>query len=76
MRIEGTVRSNLLAAIASARRWRGQRVHNDTIDHWSGLVDLAGREAVQPSGECISDLVIQLEAEVVHARASGEKRRH
>lgn len=76
MRIEGSVRSNLLAAIASARRWRGRSVHNDTIDHWGRLVDYAGRVAAQPSGERISDLVVELEAELVHARASGEKHRH
>ena len=76
MMIEGSVRSNLLAAIASARRWRGRRVHNDTIEHWGRLVDYAGRVATQPSGERISDLVTQLEAELIHARAGGEKRRH
>ena len=73
MRIEGSVRSNLLAAIAGARRWRGQRVHNDTIEHWCRLVDYAGRVAAQPNGEPVGDLVTELEAELVHARATGEK---
>jgi hypothetical protein len=46
-------------------------VHKDTIEHWGRLVDYAGLVAVQPSGERIGDLVIELKAELVHARASA-----
>lgn len=64
MRIEGSIRSNLLAAIGSARRWRGKQVHKDTLRHWQLLVEHAGRMAAQPYGEAIGDLVVELEGEL------------
>ena len=66
MRIEGSVRSNLIAAVASARRWRGSQVHKDTVDHWRRLVDYARTVERQPSGEAVSDLVAELETEIQH----------
>ena len=66
MRIEGSVRSNLIAAVASARRWRGRPVHKDTVDHWHRLLDYGRLVARQPCGEALSDLVTELEAEMVH----------
>lgn len=60
MRIEGSVRANLIAAVASARRWRGRPVHKDTVDHWRGLLLVARR----PCGEAVSDLVTELETEM------------
>ena len=69
MRIEGTVRANLIAAVASARRWRGRPVHRDTVDHWRRLLDYAER---QPLGEAVSDLVAELEMEMHHIKA-GQK---
>jgi hypothetical protein len=62
MRIEGSVRSNLIAAVASARRWRGRPVHKDTVDHWRGLLLVARK----PCGEAVSDLVAELETEIVN----------
>ena len=64
MRIEGSVRSNLLAAVASARRFRGQRVHEDTVAHWRRLLDYGRLIERQPYGEKVSDLVSQLETEM------------
>jgi hypothetical protein len=64
MRIEGSVRANLIAAVASARRWRGRPVHKDTVDHWRRLVDYGRLVERQPCGEAVSDLVAELEAEV------------
>ena len=62
MRIEGTVRANLIAAIASARRWKGRPVHKDTIDHWRRLLEHGRR----PCGESVNDLVAELETEMAH----------
>ena len=67
MKIEGSVRSNLIAAIASARRWRGKRVHNDTLRHWRLLAEYAGRSR----GESVGDLVVELEGEL-SARQSAQ----
>ena len=64
MRIEGSVRANLIAAVASARRWRGRAVHKDTVDHWRRLADYGRLVERQPCGEAVSDLVAELEAEV------------
>ena len=70
MRIEGSVRSNLLAAVASARRLRGQPVHEDTVDHWRRLVDYGRLIERQPCGEKVGDLVSQLETEVSNVRVA------
>lgn len=68
MRIEGTLRSNLIAAIASARRLRGQRVHGDTLNHWHRLLDHARQVASQPLPEACGDLITQLETELNQSR--------
>lgn len=68
MRIEGSVRANLIAAVASARRWRGRAVHRDTVDHWRRLVDYGRLIERQPYGEAVSDLVAKLESEVVNVK--------
>jgi hypothetical protein len=68
MRIEGTVRANLIAAVASARRWRGRPVHKDTVDHWRRLLDYGRQVDHQLRGEALSDLVTELEAEMVHVK--------
>jgi hypothetical protein len=73
MRIEGTVRANLLAAIASARRWRGRPVHKDTIEHWRRLVEYGRRADCQSRGEVVDDLVTELETELKRPRAAGTK---
>lgn len=64
MRIEGSVRSNLLAAVASAKRWRGQPVHKDTVDHWKRLLEYGRLVSHQPLGEAVSDVLSELEAEI------------
>ena len=68
MRIEGSVRSNLIAAVASARRWRGRPVHKDTADHWRRLLDYGKLVQRQASGEAVGDLVAELESEIAHIR--------
>ena len=70
MRIEGRVRSNLIAAITSARRWRGHQVHADTVQHWRRLLDYGRLVDRQPCGESVGDLVSELEAELANAKAT------
>lgn len=70
MRIEGSIRANLLAAIASARRWRGRTVHRDTIAHWRQLLDHGRVVDRQPHGEAVSDLIDELETELTQAKAA------
>jgi hypothetical protein len=70
MRIEGTVRANLIAAVASARRWRGRPVHKDTLEHWRRLLDYGRQVDHQLQGEALSDLVAELEAEMVHVKVA------
>lgn len=65
MHIEGSVRANLMAAIASARRWRDRPVHRDTIQFWDELLDHARhRAASEPSAEVVGDLLRELEAQL------------
>ena len=70
MQIEGTIRANLIAAIASARRLRGRPVHADTIKYWRQLLDHARRVSTQPQGEAFGDLVVELETELTHSKAA------
>lgn len=39
MKIEGSVRSNLISAITSIRRWEGRPVHKDTLTYWHAVLD-------------------------------------
>jgi hypothetical protein len=69
MKIEGSVRSNLLSAITSARRWRGQAVHKDTISHWRGVLEHGRRAGSGPLNEPVAELIAQLENELEGVRA-------
>ncbi len=68
MKIEGSIRSNLISAINSARRWRGRPVHRDTITHWQGVLEHGRRVAAGPVSEPVAELVTQLESELASAR--------
>ena len=70
MRIEGSVRANLIAAVASARRWRGRPVHKDTFDHWRQLAEYGRVVERQPCGEAVSDLVAELESEMAQIKVA------
>jgi hypothetical protein len=68
MRIEGSVRSNLLSAISSARRWRGQPVHKDTVNHWRGVLEHGRRVGAGSLGEPVAELIAELENELASVR--------
>jgi hypothetical protein len=68
MTIDGSVRSNLLAAIAGAKRWRGRPVHSDTIDYWRRLAHHSRAAASGPLGEPVGELIAELEAELAVVR--------
>lgn len=70
MRIEGSVRANLLAAVASARRLRGRPVHGDTIAYWRQLLDYARKVSTQPQAEVFSELMAELETELTLSKAA------
>lgn len=67
MTIEGSVRSNLLSAISSAKRWRGRPVHKDTIGHWQLVLEHGRRAGSGPCPEAVGELVAQLELELKKA---------
>ena len=69
MKIDGSVRSNLLSALSSAKRWRGRPVHKDTIGHWEGVLEHGRRAGTGPFPEAVGDLVAELELELKQARA-------
>jgi hypothetical protein len=64
MRIEGSLRSNLIAAVSSARRLRGSPIHPDTIDHWRRLLEYGRLNSIQPLCEPVTELVAELESEL------------
>ena len=70
MRIEGSIRANLLAAVGSARRLRGHRVHGDTIAYWRQLLDHARKMAAYPQPETFGDLMADLEIELARSKAA------
>ena len=70
MRIEGSVRANLIAAVASARRLRGRPVHGDTIAYWHQLLDYARKVSTQPQAEVFGDLMTELETELADSKAA------
>jgi hypothetical protein len=63
MKIEGSIRCNLISAIMSVRRWRGRRVHGDTLAYWQAVLE-QGRRSI---GEPVADLVAELEGELARA---------
>jgi hypothetical protein len=67
MQLHGSTEGNLIAAVRSASRLRGQPVHADTIKHWADLLHHARQElstnAVLPS-ESLKRLVEELEVEM------------
>lgn len=69
MKIEGSIRSNLISAITSARQWRGRPVHKDTIQYWHAVLDHGRRSNAGPLGEPVTELVAELESELARAKA-------
>ena len=62
MELHGTLSTNLIKAVQSARRLRGQRVHSDTLAYWRELLDCARRDA--GSSEPVQELIVELENEL------------
>ena len=64
MQLHGSTEANLLSAIRSANRLRGQAVHPDTLKFWSDLIrharDELSSKAALPS-ETLARLVADLE---------------
>ena len=67
MELHGTVTENLRAALASARRLRGRRVHADTLNYWRELLSHARVERRQNAGAedgALQDLIAELQSEI------------
>ena len=67
MELHGSLIDNLQAAVASARRLRGQRVYPETVNHWRELLVLARDGSGTVSGEDrarLTSLADQLEQEL------------
>jgi hypothetical protein len=67
VKIEGSIRSNLISAISSVRRWHGRPVHKDTIAYWHSILDQGRRSSTSPLGESVAELVAELEIELAQA---------
>jgi len=70
MELHGSVEDNLKAAVRSARRFRNQSVHKDTLQYWSDLLRHACREhTAQDNRRVIGGLIIELENELAQRNA-------
>jgi hypothetical protein len=63
MELHGSTEASLVAALRSANRLRGHRVHGDTLKFWADLVRHARRE-LSSSVMLPSDTVIRLVSEL------------
>jgi hypothetical protein len=61
MKIEGSIRSNLISAITSVRRRRGRPVHKDTLTYWHAVLDHGRRSLGEPVAELVAELDRELE---------------
>lgn len=67
MQLHGTVEANLIAAVNSAKRLRGQRVYAETVAHWTRLIEHARSHAhIEPGRDsaAVRLLVAELETEI------------
>lgn len=76
MKIQGSVRSNLISAITSARRWRGQPVHPETFAYWRAVLDCGRHSCAAPFGESVDELVAELENELAQSQVQKQKKHH
>ena len=64
MKIEGSIQANMLSAIVSSRRLRGQRVHKDTLAYWHAILEQGRRAGLGPFKDDVSHLVDELAFEL------------
>jgi hypothetical protein len=67
MELDGSLVTNLEAAVRSLQRLRGQRVYPDTLQFWGELLATARRAMgmmIDPETTKIASLADQLEAEI------------
>ena len=67
MELHGTIEANLISAIRSARRFRAQRVHGETIEHWKRILARAESEfsrAGSSEREALRQLMADLQSEL------------
>jgi len=73
MKIEGSVRSNLISTITSVRRWHGRRVHNDTLTYWHAVLDHGRHSIGEPVGELVAELEVELARTGKHRRTKSHR---
>ena len=67
MELHGSLTENLRAALASARRLRGHRVHVDTLTYWRDLLSHARLERRHEDGPVdgvLDMLIAELQSEI------------
>lgn len=69
MQLHGSIETNLVLALQSARRLRDHPVHADTLAHWADLIRHARREIVADSTEPVLTLIVELERELADRRS-------
>ena len=67
MELHGTIEANLISAIRSARRFRAQPVHGETIEHWRRILARAESDLSRASSserEALRKLISDLKSEL------------
>ncbi len=67
MDLHGSIETNLVAAVRSARRLRGHPIHADTLQHWIDLIHQARRQLAEDAASetgTLKQLVADLEMEL------------
>jgi hypothetical protein len=67
MELHGTIEANLISAIRSARRFRAQPVHGETIEHWKRILARAESDsscAAASEREALRQLISDLKSEL------------
>lgn len=70
MRIEGTLSTNLRAAIQSAQRLQNHPVHLDTVAYWGALLTDARQAMREGDPADLEDLVVTLEKLLAERRGA------
>jgi hypothetical protein len=67
MELHGTIEQNVISALRSAKRLRGQSVHRETVEHWEHVLaraefDLSSRPSSEQRdlGGLVSELRMEL----------------
>jgi hypothetical protein len=74
MKISGKITDNIRAAVESARRFRTQKVHKETLDYWEALLQHARERQRRGNPDPqLSTWMSRLQSELAQRKNVAEK---